>query len=88
MKLKQFFPVSSVTAAALLTGSSGAQAVSWFGFEGGSLLINSALNGYAYPPDTMGAVGTTQFMGTSNGSIRIYDKMTGAAQSSVGLGAF
>lgn len=30
------------------------------------------------PPDTMGAVGTTQFMETSNGAYAIYDKKTGA----------
>jgi hypothetical protein len=30
------------------------------------------------PPDTMGAVGRTQFMETSNGAYAIYDKATGA----------
>ncbi len=29
------------------------------------------------PPDTMGAVGTTQFMETSNGAYAVYDKKTG-----------
>lgn len=30
------------------------------------------------PPDTMGAVGTSQFMETSNGAYAVYDKATGA----------
>jgi len=33
----------------------------------------------AYPPDTMGAVGPTQFIVAVNGRIRSYDKSTGAA---------
>ena len=58
------------------------------GFEGGSQLINCALGECFRPPDTMGAVGTTQFMETANGYIRIYDKNTGAVQSSVSMRQF
>ncbi len=58
------------------------------GFEGGSQLINCALGECFRPPDTMGAVGTTQFLETSNGSIRIYDKNSGSVQSSVNMATF
>jgi hypothetical protein len=33
------------------------------------------------PPDTMGAVGATQFMETSNGAYAVYNKTTGALES-------
>lgn len=59
-----------------------------FGFEGTSMLDNCALNGCFRPPDTMGAVGVTQFLETSNGSITVYDKTNGAVQSRVGMVAF
>lgn len=58
------------------------------GFEGGSQLINCALGECFRPPDTMGAVGTTQFLETANGYIRIYDKVTGNVQSSVNMATF
>lgn len=86
---RQAFAVSAVALAAAMTCASGAQAAtSWFGFEGSSQLINCALGECFRPPDTMGAVGTTQFLETSNGSIRVYDKMTGAVQSSVNMATF
>jgi hypothetical protein len=40
------------------------------------------------PPDTMGAVGASQFMETSNGAYAIYNKTTGALESKIGDGAF
>lgn len=58
------------------------------GFEGTSQLDNCALGECFRPPDTMGAVGTTQFMETSNGSITIYNKATGAVQSRVNMATF
>lgn len=58
------------------------------GFEGTSMLDNCALGGCFRPPDTMGAVGTTQFVETSNGSITVYNKADGAVLSRVGMGTF
>lgn len=40
------------------------------------------------PPDTMGAVGTTQFMETTNGAYAIYDKKTGARTALMTDGSF
>ena len=85
MKATQAFRLTSIAFAAALTAASSAHATSWFGFEGGSQLINCALGECFRPPDTMGAVGTTQFLETANGYIRIYDKTTGAVQSSVNM---
>ncbi|WP_291993981.1 PEP-CTERM sorting domain-containing protein [Candidatus Accumulibacter sp. ACC003] len=81
--------VAFVSVLPLLTaGAAEASVIVSSGFEGGSQLINCALGQCFRPPDTMGAVGTTQFLETSNGSIRIYDKNTGAVQSSVNMAAF
>ena len=88
MKATQAFRLTSIAFAAALTAASSAHATSWFGFEGGSQLINCALGECFRPPDTMGAVGTTQFLETANGYIRIYDKTTGAVQSSVNMATF
>ena len=78
--------VAFVSVLPLLTaGAAEASVIVSSGFEGGSQLINCALGQCFRPPDTMGAVGTTQFLETSNGSIRIYDKNTGAVQSSVNV---
>jgi hypothetical protein len=73
--------LAPIAAAVLLAGFSSvasAQVASWFGFEGTAQKDNFFLDGAFRPPDTMGAVGTTQFMETSNGSVAIYDKTTGA----------
>jgi hypothetical protein len=72
--------LAAVPAALLLlaTGAAQAQIASWWGFEGTAQKDNFFLDGAFRPPDTMGAVGTTQFMETSNGSVAIYDKGTGA----------
>src|SRR3990167_1118274 len=58
------------------------------GFEGTSQLDNCALGECFRPPDTMGAVGTTQYLETTNGSITIYNKATGAVQSRVDMPGF
>jgi hypothetical protein len=50
---------------------------------------NAASFGLNYiPPDTMGAIGKTQFMETTNGAYAVYDKTTGAVQSMVSMNAF
>jgi len=58
------------------------------GFEGTSQLDNCALGGCFRPPDTMGAVGTTQFVETSNGSVTVYNKADGSVLSRVGMNSF
>lgn len=58
--------------------ASAAQATTWWGFEGTAQKDNFFLDGAFRPPDTMGAVGTTQFMETSNGSVAVYDKNNGS----------
>lgn len=58
------------------------------GFEGTSQLDNCALGQCFRPPDTMGAVGTTQFLETSNGSVTVYDKASGAVLSRVSMNTF
>lgn len=51
------------------------------GFEANSQYQNAAIGRNFIPPDTMGAVGTSQYMVTLNGSIGVYDKYTGASLS-------
>jgi hypothetical protein len=58
------------------------------GFEGTSLLDNVTLGNAYRPPDTMGAVGTTQFLESTNGSYTVYDKYTGAVQQRISFGQF
>jgi hypothetical protein len=60
------------------------------GFDGISQVDVRALhsNFSEIPPDTMGAVGTTQFMETSNGAYAVYDKATGTQLKLIGDGAF
>lgn len=48
------------------------------GFEGISQYQAAALGRNFIPPDTMGAVGTTQFVEILNGAFAVYDKATGA----------
>jgi hypothetical protein len=74
---------------ALSALASAAQAqISWRGFEGTAQLDNFFLDGAFRPPDTMGAVGLTQYVETTNGSVTVYDKATGAVLSRVGANAF
>ena len=67
----------------------GAASVS-LSFEGISQYDTRALNGgFSFiPPDTMGAVGATQFMETSNGGYAVFDKATGARTSLISDGQF
>ena len=51
------------------------------GFKGTTQVDVCALNQCFRPPDTMGAVGTTQFLETTNGANTVYDKNTGAILS-------
>ncbi len=50
--------------------------------------LRNLLGGSFLPPDTMGAVGATQFMETTNGVYAIYSKSTGALQSMVKADTF
>ena len=79
--LKQIAALSALTVLA----SAAAQAANVRGFEGTSQLDNCLLGQCFRPPDTMGAVGTTQFLETSNGSITVYDKSNGAVQSRLNM---
>lgn len=86
--------LSRVSQAAALSLALGVGAASWAGvivtggFEGTSQLDNCALGNCFRPPDTMGAVGTTQFLETTNGSITVYNKNSGAVQSRVSMQSF
>lgn len=81
---------SALIAVSALTAVSAAcaQAVYVRGFEGTSQLDNCALGQCFRPPDTMGAVGTTQFLETNNGSIAVFNKATGALTSRESMPAF
>jgi hypothetical protein len=57
-------------------------------FEGISQYNVAAFGRNFIPPDTMGAIGTTQFMETSNGAYAVYDKSTGAQLSLISDVAF
>ena len=48
-----------------------------FGFEGISQYDGASFGRSFVPPDTMGAVGRTQYMETSNGAYAVFDKATG-----------
>jgi len=78
------FAISAVTTMA----SAPAQAGLLYGFEGTSLLDNVPLGNAFRPPDTMGAVGTTQFLESTNGSYTVYDKNTGAVLQRIGFNPF
>lgn len=83
------FALTVLAVAAMSAGASAhAQAVFTGGFEGTSQLDNCALGECFRPPDTMGAVGITQFVETSNGSVTVYDKGTGAVLSRVNMATF
>ena len=51
------------------------------GFEGISQYDAASFARNFIPPDTMGAVGTTQYMEVSNGAYAVYDKYTGSQLS-------
>ena len=70
-------------------GAPGAISAS-LGFKGVTQYDTRALNGgFSFvPPDTMGAVGATQFMETTNGGYAVFDKATGARTALISDGAF
>lgn len=74
-------PFGSVGSGGPVSGLSGAMATPGVGlsFQGVSQYDTRALNsGFSFiPPDTMGAVGSSQFMETTNGGYAVYDKVTG-----------
>lgn len=49
-----------------------------FGFEGVSQYDGASFGRNFIPPDTIGAVGATQYMETTNGAYAVFDKTTGA----------
>jgi len=57
-------------------------------FEGTSMLDNCALGQCFIAPHPMGAIGTTQFLETTTGSITFYDKATAAVLSRVSMTTF
>ena len=57
-------------------------------FEGTSQFDNFFLDGAFRPPDTMGAIGTSHYVETTNGSITVYDRNNGNVLSRVGANAF
>ena len=59
-------------------------------FAGISQVDVRALNNNSsfIPPDTMGAVGASQFFETSNGAYAVYDKATGARQAIYSMNGF
>ena len=58
------------------------------GFEGVSQYDGASFARNFIPPDTMGAVGATQYLETSNGSYAVFDKTTGLRTSLVSDVAF
>jgi PEP-CTERM motif len=68
----------SAGALAIAFSTSASAASLILGFEGTGQLGNCALNQCFRPPDTMGAVGTAQYLESSNGSFQAFDKTNGA----------
>ena len=66
--------IATVFAAAVATFATGGAQSSVVGFAGISQYDTAALARNFIPPDTMGAVGTTQYMGFVNGAVAVYDK--------------
>ena len=58
------------------------------GFEGISQYDGASFGRNFIPPDTMGAVGRTQYFETSNGAYAVFDKYTGQRLSLVSDVAF
>jgi hypothetical protein len=58
------------------------------GFEGVSQYDGATFARNFIPPDTIGAVGRTQYVETTNGAYAVFDKATGARQSLVSDVAF
>ena len=62
------------------TGEARIAVTGGFGFEGPSLA-----DSLSFPPDTMGAVGPTQFIAALNGRFRSYNKTTGVADGALNV---
>lgn len=73
---------------AMVGASQAAPTITVRGFNGTTQVDACALNSCFRPPDTMGAVGTTQFMEFSNGGNTVYDKSSGAILSRVNPATF
>ncbi len=58
------------------------------GFEGISQYDGASFGRNFIPPDTMGAVGLTQYVSTLNGGVAVFDKYTGATQSLISDNSF
>lgn len=58
-----------------------AGATVFIGFEANTQYDNALLGRNFIPPDTMGAVGLSQYVATTNGSFGVYDKYTGTRLS-------
>ena len=67
---------------------SNASSIVSLGFEGISQYDGAAFGRNFIPPDTMGAVGRTHYVETSNGAYAVFDKNTGARLSLVSDVAF
>ena len=74
---------AAIAALCLSVLAGNASAISSFGFEALTQFDAAALGRNSIPPDTMGAVGTTQFMSTANGVYGVFDKTNGARLSIV-----
>ena len=84
-----FFAFISFFAGVLAPNSATATPLLNLGFKGVSQYDLRNILGLSFiPPDTMGAVGATQFMETTNGVYAVYSKDTGAVQSMVSAVAF
>ena len=81
--------ITSLGSLGVVAGNGGAFTGS-LGFRGVTQYDTRALNGgfSSIPPDTMGAVGATQFMETTNGGYAVFDKATGARTALISDGAF
>ncbi len=77
----------SALALAMASAASAASTVVQ-GFEGATLVKNQVVGGGFIPPDTMGAVGTTQYVEIINGSYSVYSKATGTQLSFIDDDAF
>ena len=73
-------PTGNIGAPGPVSSGSGAVGLS---FEGISQYDTRAFGRGFIPPDTMGAVGATQYMEFVNGATAVYDKATGVRQSLV-----
>ena len=80
--------VAATVAALFVSFGASAVTIVTSGFEGTSQLQNNVLGGAFRPPDTMGAVGTTQYLETTNGSVTVYNKTTGAVTQRVAMNSF